>query len=151
MGITKDDIGKTVSIEEYNAHCRSNVMKFTAEWENLSRLMGYWVDMKRPYITYENYYIESVWWLLHNLYSQGLIYKGYTIQPYSPAAGTGLSSHELNMPGCYRDVKDTTVTAMFRIPAGRFQNRLGRDIFHGMDNNSMDIAFEYGSMRRTKD
>ncbi len=131
MGITKDDIGKTVSIEEYNAHCRSNVMKFTAEWENLSRLMGYWVDMKRPYITYENYYIESVWWLLHNLYSQGLIYKGYTIQPYSPAAGTGLSSHELNMPGCYRDVKDTTVTAMFRMtsPLGAFKTDWGETYF----------------------
>lgn len=131
MGITKDDIGKTVSIEEYNAHCRSNVMKFTAEWENLSRLMGYWVDMKRPYITYENYYIESVWWLLHNLYSQGLIYKGYTIQPYSPAAGTGLSSHELNMPGCYRDVKDTTVTAMFRMtsPQGAFKTDWGETFF----------------------
>lgn len=131
MGITKDDIGKTVSIEEYNAHCRSNVMKFTAEWENLSRMMGYWVDMKRPYITYENYYIESVWWLLHNLYSQGLIYKGYTIQPYSPAAGTGLSSHELNMPGCYRDVKDTTVTAMFRMtfPQGAFKTDWGETYF----------------------
>lgn len=131
MGITKDDIGKTVSIEEYNAHCRSNVMKFTAEWENLSRLMGYWVDMKRPYITYENYYIESVWWLLHNLYSQGLIYKGYTIQPYSPAAGTGLSSHELNMPGCYRDVKDTTVTAMFHMtsPLGDFKTDWGETYF----------------------
>ena len=131
MGITKDDIGKTVSIEEYNAHCRSNVMKFTAEWENLSRLMGYLVDMKRPYITYENYYIESVWWLLHNLYSQGLIYKGYTIQPYSPAAGTGLSSHELNMPGCYRDVKDTTVTAMFRMtsPQGAFKTDWGETYF----------------------
>lgn len=131
MGITKDDIGKTVSIEEYNVHCRSNVMKFTAEWENLSRLMGYWVDMKRPYITYENYYIESVWWLLHNLYSQGLIYKGYTIQPYSPAAGTGLSSHELNMPGCYRDVKDTTVTAMFRMtsPQGAFKTDWGETYF----------------------
>lgn len=131
MGITKDDIGKTVSIEEYNAHCRSNVMKFTAEWENLSRLMGYWVDMKRPYITYENYYIESVWWLLHNLYSQGLIYKGYTIQPYSPAAGTGLSSHELNMPGSYRDVKDTTVTAMFHMtsPLGAFKTDWGETYF----------------------
>lgn len=131
LGITKEDIGKTVTIEEYNAHCRSNVMKFTAEWENLSRLMGYWVDMKRPYITYENYYIESVWWLLHNLYSQGLIYKGYTIQPYSPAAGTGLSSHELNMPGCYRDVKDLTVTALFHMqePQGTFNTGWGETYF----------------------
>lgn len=123
MGITKDDIGKNVSIEDYNSKCRSNVMKFTAEWEDLSRLMGYWVDMKHPYITYENYYIESVWWLLNNLYEQGLLYKGYTIQPYSPAAGTGLSSHELNLPGCYRDVKDTTVTAQFKLVGGN-------DAFH---------------------
>lgn len=115
MGISKEDIGKTISIEEYNSRCRRNVMKYTAEWEDLSRRMGYWVDMAHPYITYENYYIESVWWLLAQMYKKGLVYKGYTIQPYSPAAGTGLSSHELNLPGCYRDVKDTTVTAMFRI------------------------------------
>lgn len=115
LGITKEDIGKTISIEEYNAHCRKNVMKYTAEWEDLSRKMGYWVDMAHPYITYENYYIESVWWLLGQMYKKGLVYKGYTIQPYSPAAGTGLSSHELSLPGCYRDVKDTTVTAQFRI------------------------------------
>lgn len=115
LGITKDDIGKTISIEEYNAQCRRNVMKFTQEWTDLSHLMGYWVDMEHPYITYDNAYIESLWWLLSQLYQKGLLYKGYTIQPYSPAAGTGLSSHELNQPGCYRDVKDTTVTAQFRI------------------------------------
>ena len=115
LGITKEDIGKTISIEEYNDHCRKNVMKYTAEWEDLSRKMGYWVDMAHPYITYENYYIESVWWLLAQMYKKGLVYKGYTIQPYSPAAGTGLSSHELSLPGCYRDVKDTTVTAQFKI------------------------------------
>lgn len=115
LGITKEDIGKTISIEEYNAQCRRNVMKFTQEWTDLSHLMGYWVDMEHPYITYDNAYIESLWWLLTQLYQKGLLYKGYTIQPYSPAAGTGLSSHELNQPGCYRDVKDTTVTAQFRI------------------------------------
>ncbi|MDY4029851.1 MAG: isoleucine--tRNA ligase [Alloprevotella sp.] len=115
MGITKEDIGRTVSIEDYNARCRKNVMMYTEEWEDLSRRMGYWVDMKHPYITYDNAYIETLWWLLGQLYKKGLLYKGYTIQPYSPAAGTGLSSHELNQPGCYRDVKDTTVTALFRI------------------------------------
>ena len=115
LGITKENIGKTISIEEYNAQCRRNVMKFTQEWTDLSHLMGYWVDMEHPYITYDNAYIESLWWLLSQLYQKGLLYKGYTIQPYSPAAGTGLSSHELNQPGCYRDVKDTTVTAQFRI------------------------------------
>ena len=115
LGITKEDIGKSVSIEEYNARCRQNVMMFTQEWTDLSHLMGYWVDMENPYITYENSYIETLWWLLGQLYEKGLLYKGYTIQPYSPAAGTGLSSHELNQPGCYRDVKDTTVTALFSI------------------------------------
>jgi len=115
LGITKEDIGKTISIEDYNARCRTNVMKFTQEWTDLSHLMGYWVDMEHPYITYENSYIETLWWLLAQLYKKGLLYKGYTIQPYSPAAGTGLSSHELNQPGCYRDVKDTTVTAQFLV------------------------------------
>ena len=115
LGITKEDIGKSISIEDYNARCRQNVMKFTQEWTDLSHLMGYWVDMEHPYITYENSYIETLWWLLGQLYKKGLLYKGYTIQPYSPAAGTGLSSHELNQPGCYRDVKDTTVTAQFAI------------------------------------
>ena len=115
LGITKEDIGKTISIEEYNRKCRTNVMKYTAEWTDLSHKMGYWVDMEHPYITYDNKYIETLWWLLQQLYRKGLLYKGYTIQPYSPAAGTGLSSHELNQPGCYRDVKDTTVTAQFRM------------------------------------
>ena len=115
LGITKEDIGKTISIEEYNRRCRTNVMKYTAEWTDLSHKMGYWVDMEHPYITYDNKYIETLWWLLQQLYRKGLLYKGYTIQPYSPAAGTGLSSHELNQPGCYRDVKDTTVTAQFRM------------------------------------
>ena len=115
LGITKVDIGKKISIGDYNAHCRKNVMKFTREWEDLTDKMGYWVDMKHPYITYETGYIESLWWLLKELHKKGLLYKGYTIQPYSPAAGTGLSSHELNLPGCYRDVKDTTVVAQFTI------------------------------------
>ena len=115
LGITKEDIGKTISIEEYNQKCRQNVMMFTSEWTDLSHKMGYWVDMEHPYITYDNKYIESLWWLLKQLYQKNLLYKGYTIQPYSPAAGTGLSSHELNQPGCYRDVKDTTVTAQFAV------------------------------------
>ena len=115
LGITKEDIGKTISIEEYNRKCRTNVMMYTEEWTELSHRMGYWVDMEHPYITYDNKYIETLWWLLKQLYQKGLLYKGYTIQPYSPAAGTGLSSHELNQPGCYRDVKDTTVTAQFAI------------------------------------
>jgi len=115
LGITKEDIGKTISVDEYNAACRREVMKYTREWESLTDMMGYWVDMNDPYITYDNRYIESVWWLLAQIYNKGLLYKGYTIQPYSPAAGTGLSSHELNQPGCYRDVKDTTCTAQFTL------------------------------------
>ena len=114
LGITKEDIGKKISVDDYNAACRREVMKFTREWETLTNRMGYWVDMNDPYITYDNRYIETVWWLLGQLYKKGLLYKGYTIQPYSPAAGTGLSSHELNQPGCYRDVKDTTCIAEFR-------------------------------------
>ena len=115
LGITKEDIGKKISVDEYNAACRREVMKYTREWENLTSSMGYWVDMHDPYITYDNRYIESVWWLLSRLYKKGYLYKGYTIQPYSPAAGTGLSTHELNQPGCYRDVKDTTCVAQFTI------------------------------------
>ncbi len=115
LGITKEDIGKTITIEEYNRTCREAVMEFTDMWENLTKKMGYWVNMDDPYITYDNKYIESLWWLLKQLYEKGLLYKGYTIQPYSPAAGTGLSTHELNQPGCYRDVKDTTMVAQFRI------------------------------------
>ena len=115
MGITKEDIGKTISVADYNAACRKDVMKFTKEWTDLTHQMGYWVDLDDPYITYDNRYIETLWWLLKQLYNKGLLYKGYTIQPYSPAAGTGLSSHELNQPGCYRDVKDTTVIGQFRM------------------------------------
>ena len=115
LGITKEDIGKSISVEEYNDACRKAVMRYTDVWNDLTEKMGYWVDMDSPYITYENTYIESVWWLLGQLYEKGLLYKGYTIQPYSPAAGTGLSTHELNQPGTYKDVKDTTVIAKFRV------------------------------------
>lgn len=115
LGITKEDIGKKISVEEYNAACRREVMKYTKEWTDLTHKMGYWVDLDHPYITYESKYMESLWWLLKQLYGKGYLYKGYTIQPYSPAAGTGLSSHELNQPGCYRDVKDLTATVMFDI------------------------------------
>ena len=126
LGITKEDIGKKISIEDYNKACRTEVMKYTDKWEELTKKMGYWVDMQDPYITYENTYIESVWWLLNDLYKKGLLYKGFTIQPFSPAAGTGLSSHELNQPGCYRDVKDRTAVAMFKLAA----------------NNNLPSAFE---------
>ena len=115
LGITKEDIGKKISVDDYNSACRKNVMMYTNEWTELTDKMGYWVDLEHPYITYDNKYIESLWYLLKQLYNKGLLYKGYTIQPYSPAAGTGLSSHELNQPGCYRDAKDTTVTAQFKV------------------------------------
>jgi isoleucyl-tRNA synthetase len=115
LEITKEDIGKKISVEEFNSACRKDVMKYTREWEELTQKMGYWVDMNAPYITYENKYIETLWWLLKQLYDKGLLYKGYSIQPYSPAAGTGLSTHELNQPGCYRDVKDTTIVAQFKV------------------------------------
>ncbi len=115
LGITKEDIGKKISVDEYNQACRSEVLKYKEEWDELTRQMGYWVDLDQPYITFENKYIETVWYLLSKLYEKNLLYKGYTIQPYSPAAGTGLSTHELNQPGCYRDVKDTTITAQFKV------------------------------------
>ncbi len=118
LGITKEDIGSKISVDEYNAACRTEVMKYIDQWEDLTQKMGYWIDMDDPYITYDNRYVESLWWLLKRLYDKGFLYKGYTIQPYSPAAGTGLSSHELNQPGCYRDVKDTTVTAQFALTRG---------------------------------
>jgi len=129
LGITKEDIGKSISIEEYNQKCRENVMMYTNEWADLSHKMGYWVDMEHPYITYDNKYIETLWWLLKQLYQKDLLYKGYTIQPYSPAAGTGLSSHELNQPGCYRDVKDTTVTAQFKVdPLTPLRGNTGKEL-----------------------
>ena len=120
LGITKEDIGKKISVDDYNAACRQEVMKYTKEWTNLTKQMGYWVDLEHPYITYDNKYIETLWYLLKQLYTKGFLYKGYTIQPYSPMAGTGLSSHELNQPGCYRDTKDTTCTAKFKLKDGRF-------------------------------
>ncbi|MBR4593163.1 MAG: isoleucine--tRNA ligase [Bacteroidaceae bacterium] len=115
LGITKEDIGKKISVDDYNMNCRTEVMKYKEHWSDLTQKIGYWVDLDNPYITYDNRYIETLWWLLKQLYGKGYLYKGYTIQPYSPAAGTGLSSHELNQPGCYRDVKDTTVTAQFEM------------------------------------
>ena len=128
LGITKEDIGTKISIEEYNDTCRRAVMEFTDVWEKLTRQMGYWVNMDDPYITYDNKYIETLWWMLKELFGKGLLYKGYTIQPYSPAAGTGLSNHELNQPGCYRDVKDTTCTAQFRIVRDERSEKLFDDV-----------------------
>jgi len=115
LGITKDDIGRKISVEDYNRKCRETVMKYKDQWDDLTMKMGYWVDLEKPYITYEKEYIESLWWILKQLYDKKLLYKGYTIQPYSPAAGTGLSSHELNLPGCYKDVKDTSIVAQFKV------------------------------------
>jgi isoleucyl-tRNA synthetase len=136
LGITKEDIGKKITVEQYNIECRKDVMKYTDVWADVTAKMGYWVDMEHPYITYDNKYIESVWWLLHNLYQKGMLYKGYTIQPYSPAAGTGLSSHELNQPGCYRDVKDRTAVAMFKVVANISPKGLGI-----LPNLNTDIYF----------
>ena len=115
LGITKEDIGEKISVTEYNNTCRKEVMRYTREWEDLTERMGFWIDMDNPYITYRNEYIETLWYLLKKLYEKGLLYKGYSIQPYSPAAGSGLSTHELNQPGCYRDVKDTTCVAQFKV------------------------------------
>jgi isoleucyl-tRNA synthetase len=136
LGITKEDIGKKISVDEYNAACRKEVMKYTELWEKLTRQMGYWIDMSNPYVTYDNDYIETLWFLLKDLYNKNLLYKGYTIQPYSPAAGTGLSTHELNQPGCYRDVKDTTVTAQFKI----VRNEKSEFLFEDIENDT-DIYF----------
>ncbi|WP_167610815.1 isoleucine--tRNA ligase [Maribellus sediminis] len=137
LGITKDDIGKKISVEEYSQACKTEVMKYTREWEELTRKMGYWVNMDDPYITYDNRYIETVWWLLKQIYNKGLLYKGYTIQPYSPAAGTGLSSHELNQPGCYRDVKDTTAIAQFKA----IRNERSAFLFDGLDTDLYFLAW----------
>lgn len=150
LGITKEDIGKKISVDEYNAACRREVMKYTQEWEQLTRLMGYWVDMDHPYITYDNRYIETLWYLLSEIYKKGLLYKGYTIQPYSPAAGTGLSTHELNQPGCYRDVKDTTCVAQFRIIDPRAElTGHGEAVFLAWTTTPLDAALEYGPLRRS--
>ena len=137
LGITKEDIGRTISIEEYNRACREAVMEYTGLWEELTRKMGYWVNMDDPYITYDNKYIETLWWLLKQLFDKGLLYKGYTIQPYSPAAGTGLSTHELNQPGCYRDVKDTTCTAQFKI----IRDERSEKLFDGAEGDLYFLAW----------
>jgi len=137
LGITKVDIGKKISIEDYNKACRKDVMKYTGEWERLTKQMGYWVNMNDPYITYDNKYIETLWYLLKELYNKGLLYKGYTIQPYSPAAGTGLSSHELNQPGCYKDVKDTTCVAQFKM----VKNAKSEFLFNHVDTDLYIIAW----------
>ena len=128
LGIRKEDVGVNISIEDYNRTCRESVMEFTGKWEELTRQMGYWVNMDDPYITYDNKYIETLWWMLSELFKKGLLYKGFTIQPYSPAAGTGLSNHELNQPGCYRDVKDTTCTAQFKVVRNAESERLFEDV-----------------------
>ena len=142
LGITKEDIGTKISVKEYNDTCKKEVMKYTREWEDLTHKMGYWVDMEHPYITYDNRYIETLWWLLKELYNkkvngERLLYKGYTIQPYSPAAGTGLSSHELNQPGCYRDVKDTTCVAQFKV----IRNDKSEWLFEGVDTDLFFLAW----------
>lgn len=137
LGITKEDIGTKISVEDYNNACRSNVMKYTSQWETLTQRIGYWVDMKDPYITYDNKYIETLWYLLKELYKKGLLYKGYTIQPYSPAAGTGLSSHELNQPGCYRDVKDTTCVGQFKV----IRNEKSEWLYSNIDTDLFFLAW----------
>ena len=139
LGITKEDIGKKISVDDYNRACREEVMKYKDLWDELTRKMGYWVDLNDPYITFENEYIETLWYLLSELYKKGLLYKGYTIQPYSPAAGTGLSSHELNMPGCYRDVKDTTCTAQFKI--ANTNNKIVEEIKSKASANFVDNLY----------
>ena len=129
LGITKEDIGKSISIEDYNKECRTEVMKYKDLWDDMTIKMGYWLNLDEPYITYENKYIESVWYLLQKLYEKGLIYKGYSIQPYSPAAGTGLSAHELNQPGTYKMVKDNTVVAQFKVIRNDKSEFLFNDLF----------------------
>merc|ERR1711974_150591 len=124
LGITKEDIGTKISVEDYNKACKKAVMRYTDVWNDLTEKMGYWVDMEDPYVTYKSKYMETVWWLLSQIYSKGLLYKGYTIQPYSPKAGTGLSSHELNQPGTYQDVSDTTVVAQFKADASTLPEEL---------------------------
>ena len=137
LGITKEDIGKTISIEEYNKACREDVLRFKEQWDDITVKMGYWVDLDDPYITFHNDYIESVWNLLKRLYDKGMLYKGFTIQPYSPAAGTGLSSHELNQPGTYKDVKDTSAIAQFKVKGKE------DEYFIALDHDPLDSSFQY--------
>lgn len=137
LGINKDDIGSKISINEYNNACRSNVMRYKNSWEDITKKMGYWVDLDNPYITYENKYIESVWWLLSKLHEKELLYKGHTIQPFSPKAGTGLSTHELNQPGCYKNVKDTSAVAQFKI----INNKLSNFLFSNTKNDIFFLAW----------
>ena len=137
LGITKEDIGSKISIEDYNKACRTNVMKYTAKWEEITEKMGYWVDLKKPYLTYDNKYIESVWWLLAQMHKKGLLYKGHTIQPFSPKAGTGLSTHELNQPGCYRNVKDTSAVIQFKL----IQNDNAKFLFSKSKNDIYFLAW----------
>ncbi|PLW97290.1 MAG: isoleucine--tRNA ligase [Marinilabiliales bacterium] len=137
LGITKEDIGKKISVEEYNNACRKEVLKYKDQWDDLTEKIGYWVDLEHPYITFDNKYIETVWYLLQQLYEKGLLYKGYTIQPYSPAAGTGLSTHELNQPGCYRDVSDTTVVAQFKI----IKEKAAEPLFKNVDGDLFMLAW----------
>jgi isoleucyl-tRNA synthetase len=157
LGITKEDIGTKLTVEEYNDACRKTVMRYTSEWNELTRQMGYWVDMDAPYVTYHTKYMESVWWLLAQLHGKGMLYKGYTIQPYSPMAGTGLSSHELNQPGTYRDVKDTTIVAQFHATAdsrAACQGRRGRRRpvcrFPCVDDHALDAPVQHGPHRRSR-
>jgi isoleucyl-tRNA synthetase len=137
LNITKEDIGRSISVQDYNKACRTEVMRYTREWEEMTRRMGYWVNMDDPYLTYESRYIETLWWLLHKLYDKGLLYKGYSIQPFSPAAGTGLSSHELNQPGCYRDIKDTTAVAQFKV----VRDGNSEFLFHNADSDIFFLAW----------
>ena len=141
LGITKEDIGKSISIDEYNSSCRKEVMKFKDSWDDITKKIGYWVDLDNPYITFDNKYIESVWYLLKEFYKKDLLYKGYTIQPYSPAAGTGLSTHELNMPGCYKNVKDATVVAQFKVK----KEEASQKLFDLTDNEVFFLAWKYSS------
>jgi len=135
LGITKDDIGKKITIEEYNQKCRETVMMYKDQWDDLTVKMGYWVDLDNPYITYDSKYIETLWWILRQFYDKGLLYKGYTIQPYSPAAGTGLSSHELNLPGCYKDVRDTSIVAQFKV----IENKTSEFLFTSADHSEKSV------------
>jgi isoleucyl-tRNA synthetase len=136
LGITKEDIGKKISVEEYNQKCREAVLRFKDKWDDITQKMGYWVDLNNPYITFDNNYIESLWWILSKLYKKGYLYESVSIQPYSPAAGTGLSSHELNQPGTYKDVKDTSATVMFRL------SRLGQPDIYKKERSWESLAFK---------